>query len=303
MESTPTPHQTPGPITLGTRLRYGGIFLLSVIGFIVTQVLAETVARLFFHPRSHELAYNMISRPLGLVFMLLLFGVMARFLNKDAGGLLASQGLGFASSWRRDFLVGSFLGAAMIVLSVLALSAFGGYRAELFLNAPMVVRLLCILWMGLTAAALEEVAFRGYPFQMLIGAIGPWGATLMFALLFGFIHLWNPSPSAIGFANTALVSILLALAFLRTGYLWFPIGLHFAWNFTLGTVFGLPVSGVNIFAAVVKGHAQGPLLLTGGDYGIEASLTGTVVIILGLAVISLVTPSKKVSSGGTQAGV
>ncbi len=292
----------PHPVTLLTRFRFGGIFLLSVIAFLLTQVLAESIARLLFHPKTQVVAFNMVSRPLGLTFMLLLFGVMARFLNKNPAGLLESQGLGFASRWRRDLLLGSLLGAGMIVLSVLTLVVFGGYHAELLPVDSMAVRLLCILWIGLTAAALEEVAFRGYPFQTLIHSIGPWGATLMFSLLFGAIHLANPHANAYGFANTALVSVLLAIAYLRTGYLWMPIGIHFAWNITLGTVFGLPVSGIGLFAVAVKGKAEGPLLLTGGDYGIEASLTGAVVIILGLAVVSVLTPSKKMQGNGTRAG-
>lgn len=302
MESPQTPHET-APVTLGTRFRYGGLFLLAVIGFVVTQVLAEVIASLFFSAKTQVVGFNMISRPLGLLFLLLLYGVMARLLNKNPAGLLAGQGLGFVPTWQRDLVVGSVLGAGMIILGVIALLIFGGYHPELLPTDGMAARLLAILWIGLTAAALEEVAFRGYPFQTLIGAIGPWGASLMLSLLFGAIHLANPHATAFGFINTALVSLLLSITYLRTGYLWMPIGLHFAWNIFLGTVFGLPVSGINLFAVVVKARTQGSTLLTGGDYGLEASLTGTVVIILGLAVISVLAPSKKIPDSGTREAV
>lgn len=302
MESPQTPHET-APVTLGTRFRYGGLFLLAVIGFVVTQVLAEVIASLFFSAKTQVVGFNMISRPLGLLFLLLLYGVMARLLNKNPAGLLAGQGLGFVPTWQRDLVVGSVLGAGMIILGVIALLIFGGYHPELLPTDGMAARLLAILWIGLTAAALEEVAFRGYPFQTLIGAIGPWGASLMLSLLFGAIHLANPHATAFGFINTALVSLLLSITYLRTGYLWMPIGLHFAWNIFLGTVFGLPVSGINLFSVVVKARTQGSTLLTGGDYGLEASLTGTVVIILGLAVISVLAPSKKIPDSGTREAV
>ncbi|MEO5937186.1 MAG: CPBP family intramembrane glutamic endopeptidase, partial [Terriglobales bacterium] len=242
--------------------------------------------------------FNAVYRPLALALMLLLFIPMARFLSHDPRSPLETQALDFAPRWRRDLLLGSILGTAMIVLGVIAIAALGAYHPELLPREGMAVRLLTVLWMGFTAAALEEVAFRGYPFQTLIHAIGPGGATLMFCLLFGAIHLANPHANAFGFTNTALVSFLLALAYLRTGYLWLPIGIHFAWNVALGTVFGLPVSGISEFAVVVKARAEGSPLLTGGDYGLEASLTGTAVILVGIGVVYLLTPAKKDVTNG-----
>lgn len=299
----PAPSATAAPVTLGTRFRFGGIFVLSVIAFLITQVLAGTIASRLFDDEKQALAFEAVNRPLGLLLMLLLFIPMARFLSGDHSGALASQGLALVPRWRRDLLLGSLLGAGMIVVSVIAVVLLGGYHPGLLAREGMALRLLAILWVGFTAAAMEEVAFRGYPFMTLIRAIGPAGATLLLALLFGFIHLWNPHPSAVGFVNTALVSVLFSIAYLRTSSLWMPIGLHFAWNLTLGTVFGLPVSGVDIFAVAIKARAEGPLLLTGGDYGIEASLTGTAVILVGIGVVYLLTPAKKDVTNGSATDV
>jgi len=116
----------------------------------------------------------------------------------------------------------------------------------------------------------------------LLEAGGPrWGPVLgiaVLSLLFGLVHWGNPSRTVVSTANTVLIGIVLAIAYLRTEALWFPIGIHFGWNFTLGVVFGLPVSGIDAFGVIVHGQARGPLWLTGGAYGIEASAVATGVV-------------------------
>jgi hypothetical protein len=134
-------------------------------------------------------------------------------------------------------------------------------------------------------ACAEEVAFRGYPFQRLIEAIGPVAAAIVLSLLFGAVHFLNPHASVLGFLNTALIGLLLAFAYLRTRTLWMSIAIHFFWNLTLGLVFGLPVSGLTLFSVVTRARAVGPLWLTGGSYGIEASAETTIVVVLALMVV------------------
>jgi hypothetical protein len=66
-----------------------------------------------------------------------------------------------------------------------------------------------------------------------------------------------------------------------------PFGLHFGWTFVLGVVFGLPVSGLTIFATMIHGKASGPRWLTGGSYGVEASATGSAVIVIATVLLWL----------------
>jgi hypothetical protein len=75
----------------------------------------------------------------------------------------------------------------------------------------------------------------------------------------------------------------LAVAYLRTRTLWFPFGIHFGWNFALGFVFGLPVSGMSDFSVLVHGSIRGPQWLTGGAYGLENS--GAAAFLLGLSLL------------------
>src|SRR5207248_365510 len=129
-------------------------------------------------------------------------------------------------------------------------------------------------------------------------------AIVVLSILFGAAHLRNPHATLLGAANTALIGIFFSVAYLRTRALWMPFGMHFGWNMTLGMLFGLPVSGITSFGVVVQGVARGPYLLTGGDYGLEASATGTAVILLGISLLLVLVPSRamnEISAGSALA--
>ncbi|HEX7771184.1 MAG TPA: hypothetical protein VF435_02110, partial [Pyrinomonadaceae bacterium] len=70
-------------------------------------------------------------------------------------------------------------------------------------------------------------------------------------------------------------------AYLRTRSLWFPLGVHWAWNWALGWFFGLPISGAKLVShPLIEASDTGPFWLTGGSYGIEGGLAGTIALLL-----------------------
>jgi membrane protease YdiL (CAAX protease family) len=79
--------------------------------------------------------------------------------------------------------------------------------------------------------------------------------------------------------------VLLAFGYLRSRSLWLPLGIHFGWNFALGFMFGLPVSGMSEFAVVVRGSTSGRPWLTGGAYGVENSALAAVLLLLSFPVV------------------
>jgi membrane protease YdiL (CAAX protease family) len=101
--------------------------------------------------------------------------------------------------------------------------------------------------------------------------------------LFASAHLFNPNVRlpAFTFVNTALAGIWLAIAYWRTRSLWLPLGLHWSWNWAMGSVLGLPVSGITALtrAPLVRAADAGPAWLTGGDYGIEGGAACTVALV------------------------
>jgi len=125
----------------------------------------------------------------------------------------------------------------------------------------------------------EEMLFHGYAFQILLGALGRYASVLAVGAVFALMHGSNPHATWFGLANTAGFGILFGYAFLRSRDLWLPIGLHFGWNCTL-PLFGVNLSGLRMG---VTGHEMvwtAGALWSGGEYGPEASLLTSGVLLL-----------------------
>ena len=128
-------------------------------------------------------------------------------------------------------------------------------------------------------AAGEELLFRGYGFQVLLRAAGPWATIVPVGVLFGILHSSNPNATWLGLANTAGFGVLFGYAYLRSRDLWLPIGLHLGWNVTL-PLFGVNLSGLRIkLTGYEVTWTAGPLW-SGGEYGPEASVLTSLVLVL-----------------------
>jgi len=110
----------------------------------------------------------------------------------------------------------------------------------------------------------EEILFRGVVYRIVERAMGTSVALLVSALLFGLAHLVNPDFTLFSALIVAIGGLMLGLAYAATRNLWFPIGIHFAWNFTQGGIFG--ASG-----GLVKLAFSGPHWITGGSLGLDNS--------------------------------
>jgi membrane protease YdiL (CAAX protease family) len=143
----------------------------------------------------------------------------------------------------------------------------------------------------LLGSAGEEILFRGYGFQMLFRVWGPHATIFMVGALFAVLHGGNPNSSWLGLLNTAGFGILFGYAFLRSGDLWLPIGLHFGWNFTL-PLFGANVSGLTIKMSGYEMQWSAGPLWSGGEYGPEGSIL-IPVSLLALAVFLWKAPIRK----------
>ena len=128
-----------------------------------------------------------------------------------------------------------------------------------------------VLVLFIPAAAHEELVFRGYPFQKLLS----WnrtGAVLVASGIFMAAHLGNPGVEWIGMTDVFVAGVLLSLAYMVWNSLWFPIALHIWWNVLSGPILGHEVSGLPFNTTVMKTIDPGPSMLTGGPFGIEASI-------------------------------
>jgi membrane protease YdiL (CAAX protease family) len=194
----------------------------------------------------------------------------------------------FSREQWRPLACGLLAGAAEIILVFGCLTALGAARVAWGLRAvPPKTIAMALGWVFVSCImgpVLEEVLTRGYWFQNIRRGWGILPATVVNALLFGSLHLFNPNAKLLGAVNIALIAVLFVLGMLWFRSLWFPIGWHAAWNFGQFFVVGLPNSGISVSSLGLNGttllasEVSGPLWLTGGGFGMEGSVVQTIVL-------------------------
>jgi membrane protease YdiL (CAAX protease family) len=174
-------------------------------------------------------------------------------------------------------LLGGIGSACLVLLPPLA------FRAAYFASTPAepsTAGTLVFVSILLAAGVLgEELLFRGYGFQALIAAVGPYATVLPVGIVFALLHSGNPNFTGLALANTAGFGILFGYAYLRSRDLWLPLGLHFGWNFTL-PLFGVNLSGLRMKVTGYELAWNAGRLWSGGDYGPEASILSSAVLVV-----------------------
>ncbi len=255
------------------RLRSFSWFVIAAIYFVFAQQISLRAANGLSSGDWFLLVESLI-----LLFLLLIGYAAMGYAEQGQREPLKAMGLVRREGWKREFAVGAALGWGGVVACVLPMALAGSLVVSFWTNAHQFFLLLVNLLTLAVAALAEEVAFRGYGFQRLIGAVGPTMATLGMSVLFAVMHLFNTNATAASTLVTILAGWLFSLAYLRTRALWLPWGLHFAWNASMGILFGLPISGLKIFNPVITTNAVGPVWLTGGSYGPEGSAVAVIVL-------------------------
>ncbi len=199
-------------------------------------------------------------------------------------------GIWFTKNWLKDLVLGLIFGAVSVGFAALFAYAFGGMRFESNTtagSAPILLTLSVTLLVFAVGAISEEALFRGYLLQTMSRAKLFWLGTALTSLLFASAHNANPSASVFSWINTFLAGIWLAVAYLKTRNLWFPFGIHLAWNWVQGSFLGINVSGLDQLATapIVRVTEKGNPLIGGGDYGIEGGVACTVALIFSTALI------------------
>ena len=175
----------------------------------------------------------------------------------------------------REFPAGLALGFCLFSATMLLLWAFSVYHP---IGWGSATRLGAGIIAALSAGIIEEIMFRGFLFRLIAGIAGTWWALAITSALFGAAHAFNLGATVVSSIAIAIeAGVLLGAAYALTQRLWFPIGLHAAWNFTEGNVYGMSVSGTGAAKGFLTGTLHGPNILTGGQFGPEASLIAVLV--------------------------
>lgn len=270
------------------RLRSGWRFLffaaLFVCVLILLQLALVNLTAAFTDPRTLPYGWRYLSQSLSMLAAATVVGWLCNRLLEG----LPPRALGWTlrgGGWLRDLGLGTLLGALSLALGAGLCAALGSYT--FFFNSAagasaIAGTLGASAAVFLLAAAMEEALFRGYPLQTFMRSWPAWLAFIPASVLFALVHLDNPNVArGFTFFNTLLAGLWLALAYWRTRTLWLPLGIHFGWNWAMGSLLGLPVSGISEISPdpVLRAADTGPTWLTGGHYGIEGGVACTVALL------------------------
>lgn len=210
------------------------------------------------------------------IVLFALYGMLIRHMeHRTASEINVRQGL-------KTLLPGLLIGSGIIVLYFLLLLALGMAQIG---EGTHFEGIAVGLLIPLVTAMGEELLFRAIVFGILEEVFGSAIAILVSATLFGLAHATN--PGATPFTITALsieLGVMLALAYILTRNIWFPVAIHAAWNFTEAFVFGAYNSGVRDPNSYFRTDLSGSETFTGGTFGPEGS---ALTLLLSVAVSSI----------------
>ncbi|MCA1728422.1 MAG: CPBP family intramembrane metalloprotease [Actinobacteria bacterium] len=222
-----------------------------------------------------------------------------RFLDRRP---FSSFGLRLDWAWWLDLCFGLALGA-LLMTSIFFVELTTGWITVtgtfevVDAGKPFALFILFPLAAFVGVGFYEELLSRGYQLQNMaeglnFPSLGSKRAVLLAWVLssaiFGLLHLANPNASLSSTVNITFAGLLLGAGYVLTGRLAIPIGLHIAWNFFQGNVFGFPVSGIGpIGATFISIEQGGPTLFTGGAFGPEAGLLDPAASLVGSLLIWL----------------
>lgn len=133
--------------------------------------------------------------------------------------------------------------------------------------------------LGLVAGIAEEVALRGVLFRYVESLLGTWASIAISAVIFGGLHLSNPYATVVGAVAIALeAGLMFAVLYALTRSLWVVVGVHAGWNLMQGLGLGIVVSGSSdVGMGFLVSHPAGSEVISGGEFGIEASAVAVAV--------------------------
>ncbi|MBA3975987.1 MAG: hypothetical protein C0504_17410 [Candidatus Solibacter sp.] len=190
-------------------------------------------------------------------------------------------GLGWGAASSRHFGSGIAAGMIPVIVAVLGFVLAGYASFERVADAASAFtpgRFAMVFTLLLFGAIGEELMFRGYAFQIILNVARPFTTILPFAVLFAAAHTGNLHASTFPIVNTFLWGVVLGYAYVRSGDLWLPIGLHFGWNMALPLLgaplsgFDMPLTGFDLKWAVAD-------VISGGQYGLEGGAVTTVMAV------------------------
>ncbi len=240
------------------------IALVMVVGAIIAvQLVMKLLGRLLFATDELPVLWKILMLLSMTIIAFLAYYFYVRLIERRPVAELNRSGA------IKELGVGCAVGAGLITAIILILWIVGYYQVVAISGLVVLLR---PFFSSVFSGFFEELAFRGIIFRIMNESLGSWLALIISSLLFGFAHSGEPNATLFSSIAIALeAGVLLSAAYLFTGRLWMAIGMHFAWNFTMGGIFGVAVSGKQ-GEGLLQSQLSGSTILTGGDFGAETSI-------------------------------
>lgn len=250
--------------------------LFQLLGLLtVSQLTGEDLTELFgqLEVSRGEVHHFLIIQAFTLMGALLVIWIFCKNIDR-----ISLYSLGLALKGRaRDIYIGLAAGALTMAAGMGILMAMGlrsikhaGFGVSAFFSSLV----LCVL-----ISLSEELLVRGYILRNFMQSFNKYTALVLSAILFAILHVFNPNISPVGILNLFLAGILLGASYIYTKNLWFPVALHFSWNFFQGPVFGFRVSGLDLNAVIFQ-EPPADVVFSGGQFGFEGSVIATFLTLL-----------------------
>lgn len=180
----------------------------------------------------------------------------------------------------RGALVGFALASGVVLILLI-----GGWYSVSTVGFPVSALAAGLVVAG-TVALFEEALLRSAFFAGAEPVMGTWLTLATSAIFFGLIHGLNPGASITSVLTVMLsAGLLLGGGFALTRDIWFVTAIHAAWNFTMGWIWGVSVSGNEAATGIVSADIDGPVVITGGEFGPEAGLPTVILVGAATAVL------------------
>lgn len=257
--------------------------LLSFFLIFIPEILGTAVLLIFQYDLSKMssaridlntmivLEYSMI------IFMAILLWLFMKFIDKQPFVQIGLQTKGRL----KEFNYGILLGFIIMTTAFLFLLSINEIVFNNFSFSLDKVLLSVILFVGVSV--FEEVVFRGYLLKNLLESFNPFVALFISSIFFSLIHGSNPNVTTLGLCNIFFAGFFLGASYVFTKNLWFPIGLHFSWNF-FQAMFGFKVSGLDSYS-IIEFTIPENNILNGGEFGFESSILSLLIILFSTILI------------------
>ena len=190
-------------------------------------------------------------------------------------------------------VAGTLIGILLQSLTILVIAFSGGFE---IVSINPISFIIIPFTVAFSVAIFEEILIRGIIFRIMEEKLGSYISLLISAIIFGALHLANPNSTLLsGLCVGIEAGLLLGAAYIYTRSLWFPIAIHFAWNFMQSGIFGAITSGNEMTSSLLATKITGNQLITGGEFGPEGTIQAIVFCLLATMVLLYLSQDKLVA--------